>query len=296
MPRTTPSRPDARLATSPPIPPNPSHFPFASYTAAVGVHTTLHAFSALFLPRTPGVIELISPELDPNSFTSRDRPQAAFLEVLTRSPPATLACICLGAAVLQSWWGGWLRSWRIESILQGTGAERKVARARIDAKKIAALLDAWIATAVAAGIYFVALILLGAPTNSHLPQTFLFAVLLSILTTFVPSYTFGSPFSGTDSTVTRLTWIRLFSDLSCRSPVERAILYPSIGTIVGSWIGVIPIALDWDRPWQAWPLTPTTGAITGYIFASILALAASGVRFLADEHLRSLHAEKLKTT
>jgi len=27
-------------------------------------------------------------------------------------------------------------------------------------------------------------------------------------------------------------------------------VYPAIGTVIGCWLGVIPIALDWDRPWQ----------------------------------------------
>ena len=34
----------------------------------------------------------------------------------------------------------------------------------------------------------------------------------ALLTAFVPTYTLGSPF---DSTVMRLTWIRLFAELSC---------------------------------------------------------------------------------
>lgn len=38
-----------------------------------------------------------------------------------------------------------------------------------------------------------------------------------------------------------------------RSPnnvVERILVYQAIGTLFGSWVGIIPIALDWDRPWQ----------------------------------------------
>jgi len=45
--------------------------------------------------------------------------------------------------------------------------------------------------------------------------------------------------------------------------------------LAGSWIGVIPIALDWDRPWQAWPLTPAFCAIGGYIVASLVVLTVS---------------------
>ena len=64
-------------------------------------------------------------------------------------------------------------------------------------------------------------------------------------------------------------------------------MYPVIGTLIGSWAGVIPIALDWDRPWQAWPLTPAYGAIAGYIVGSLAALTVTAVGLMAKEHLRA---------
>jgi phosphatidylinositol glycan class F len=95
------------------------------------------------------------------------------------------------------------------------------------------------------------------------------------------------------------------------TPIERAMVYPAIGTVVGCWLGVIPIALDWDRPWQvriltsydverrlitqisqAWPLTPAFGSILGYIIASMCALTMSATKYLADEHIRSLKRSK----
>ena len=37
---------------------------------------------------------------------------------------------------------------------------------------------------------------------------------------------------------------------SPRTAPERAFVYPAIGAFLGAWAGVIPIGLDWDRPWQ----------------------------------------------
>jgi len=64
-------------------------------------------------------------------------------------------------------------------------------------------------------------------------------------------------------------------------------VYPAVGTFVGGWLGAVPIALDWDRPWQAWPLTPLFGSLGGYIIGAALAFTFSIVRWLAMEHIRS---------
>lgn len=62
---------------------------------------------------------------------------------------------------------------------------------------------------------------------------------------------------------------------SIRNPLERALVYPSVGALIGAWAGIIPIALDWDRPWQAWPLTPAYGSLVGSILASLSGLTWS---------------------
>ena len=42
------------------------------------------------------------------------------------------------------------------------------------------------------------------------------------------------------------------------------LLGAAMGTIVGAWVGAIPIPLDWDREWQKWPVTVVTGAYLGW--------------------------------
>jgi len=31
---------------------------------------------------------------------------------------------------------------------------------------------------------------------------------------------------------------------------EKLVYYPTVGSVVGAWLGSIVIPLDWDRPWQ----------------------------------------------
>ena len=82
--------------------------------------------------------------------------------------------------------------------------------------------------------------------------------------------------------------------------------------MIGAWCGVIPIGLDWDRPWQvyiftlhhfclksyllqAWPLTPAYGAIFGHVIGSLVAFFVSSVYLLAQASMQAT-SELQKTT
>lgn len=38
----------------------------------------------------------------------------------------------------------------------------------------------------------------------------------------------------------------------------------AVGGVVGGWLGAVPIALDWDREWQEWPVTVVWGVVGGW--------------------------------
>ena len=38
-----------------------------------------------------------------------------------------------------------------------------------------------------------------------------------------------------------------------------------MGGFLGGWVGAIPMALDWDRNWQAWPCTVVWGVVMGWV-------------------------------
>lgn len=67
---------------------------------------------------------------------------------------------------------------------------------------------------------------------------------------------------------------------------ERARWYvglPAVATIVGAWAGAIPTVLDWNRPWQKWPIPCTYGALLGY-FVGVVVLFA--LEALVPKHHR----------
>lgn len=115
------------------------------------------------------------------------------------------------------------------------------------------------------------------------------SLLLAILTVFPPAYALGLPSwkSDSPSLVSWFTWVRLFAELSYvpappappynglpsarrpRTPVERALVYPAVGAVIGCWAGAIPIGLDWERPWQVRACGP---AFAIFISAFVLTL------------------------
>jgi phosphatidylinositol glycan class F len=161
----------------------------------------------------------------------------------------------------------------------------KIAKQKLDSKKWITLRDAYFATLLAIGPLYAIIVLFGAPILDHGLQTLLLSCLVSLLAVFTPAYALGLPSfkSGTSAFASRLAWIRLFSEFTPRNPIETAILYPVVGAVTGAWSGAIPLALDWDRPWQKWPLTPTLGAVLGYVVGSLGATTVIGIEsFHAD--------------
>ncbi|KRY73533.1 Nitrogen permease regulator 2-like protein [Trichinella pseudospiralis] len=49
------------------------------------------------------------------------------------------------------------------------------------------------------------------------------------------------------------------------------VYYITYGTYLGAYLGAIPIPLDWDRPWQRWPITCVVGALIGFGIGNICA-------------------------
>lgn len=115
--------------TTPPKNDQIMRMPMTNYLSAVGMHTSLLAFSALYLPQSTLLQEL--------PFPFEDVPQSlphTPLEVVTARPTLTLFSLCLGAILLQTWWSNWLRNWWIDSMIEG-GAEIKAREKKFFTRK-----------------------------------------------------------------------------------------------------------------------------------------------------------------
>ncbi|XP_035228445.1 phosphatidylinositol-glycan biosynthesis class F protein-like isoform X1 [Stegodyphus dumicola] len=117
--------------------------------------------------------------------------------------------------------------------------------------------------AVSVIVYYIVCVLFGAPVFEAYVATLYFSSIMTMLTIYpLLWYLFSS-----DSIIAVL---KVFSDSKCDNLIEIHLQQLIICTIVGAWLGAIPIPLDWDRPWQTWPITCCIGSVLGYCFGHFL--------------------------
>lgn len=111
--------------------------------------------------------------------------------------------------------------------------------------------------------YFCAIILFGAPFLSQHEETLMLSILLTVLTIFPSCF-----HAGVDPTISILTGSKKFAGDRMMETLQQNIFF----TLFGAWCGGIVIPLDWDRPWQVWPVPCCLGALAGYSVSHLLSL------------------------
>lgn len=105
----------------------------------------------------------------------------------------------------------------------------------------------------------------GAPVLSDQLETGSFALLLTAHV-FLPALLIFGPEPDL------LQRVFFETDLEKTDPISHMLFINALGSILGSWLGAFPIPLDWDRPWQVWPITCVIGAMVGAVLFNIGAM------------------------
>lgn len=121
-------------------------------------------------------------------------------------------------------------------------------------------------------------IVLGAPVGiKYLRQTIYWSLLMSLFTAVPATCVFGS---------SRIDWQKYLAFSKPMEIDEYMVYLPAYGSLIGAWVGAWPMPLDWDMPWQEWPICVTYGAIAGYLVGL---LASSVCIFFVGR--RNMHAK-----
>lgn len=141
--------------------------------------------------------------------------------------------------------------------------DKKVFKTKPEALKFYNVLKGCMLLVTSVIAFYVIAVLFGAPLYSAQEETFMFSVLLTVLAVLPLLLNLGLD----TTTSVLLSATALEKDVLC------AIL--TVGTrcvLFGAWLGAVLIPLDWDRPWQVWPVPCSIGAIIGYLVSHLFVL------------------------
>ncbi|KAG4990080.1 hypothetical protein JHK87_023537 [Glycine soja] len=145
---------------------------------------------------------------------------------------------------------------------------------------------------VGALLNFLGAIAVGAPvTFQYLPKTVNWALMMSVFTilafvsVLAPNHLTSEKYSGRPAYVEVKTipascvlgsswadWRRIFAQTKPKGSIEYLICLPAHGAVIGAWFGAWPMPLDWERPWQEWPISVSYGTVAGYLVALVASL------------------------
>lgn len=128
--------------------------------------------------------------------------------------------------------------------------------------KLKEILKCAVLISVMQALYFLIAILFGAPVLTKHEETFMFSSMLSVLTIFSPCLHLGSNY-----VINLLCGVYPSGDL-----IGLLLLKNMKFTLFGSWLGAFVIPLDWDRPWQEWPVPCAYGAMVGFVIGNMFTL------------------------
>lgn len=122
-------------------------------------------------------------------------------------------------------------------------------------------------------VYIVMCILMGAPYHQNYEETLTLSILLTTLT-ILPIGLFLGP-----SKTIQYLFYDSFELTSTFDLWQLELLqYNAFGTLVGAWTGSVVVPLDWDRPWQIYPIPNIVGAILGFSIVNIHTFLSSIVK------------------
>lgn len=111
-------------------------------------------------------------------------------------------------------------------------------------------------------IYYVIAVLFGAEIFEKSEETLMLSIIVASLTVVPSCLNLGA-----EQTISFLV-----GKYTSSNPISDMIMQSILLTFFGTWLGAITIPLDWERPWQKWPIPCYLGALLGNIVACILTL------------------------
>lgn len=160
----------------------------------------------------------------------------ALLGTLLYSSRVTLLLLVAAVTAIELSAASWLR-WRTTSPLHVTAPLSRAAGLLV----------------VSVMFFHTMAVLFGVPLVENAEETLLFGVHLTSLTVL--------PLLLSGSTHCSLAALQRTLLESREGPYELRL--GALGALAGAWLGCVVLPLDWDRPWQKWPIPCVVGSLVG---------------------------------
>jgi len=139
--------------------------------------------------------------------------------------------------------------WKVASALRSSDSQI------LPKSKLFSFITFPLAILASVTVAHVGIVLFGAPFVAKMSHTFHMACLLTTTSAIPLLVTYQRNWDD---------WLKIIFIIKRLNILEWNMLVCLVLPIVGCWIGAVFIPLDWDRPWQAWPITCAVGTILGY--------------------------------
>ncbi|KAI9248312.1 GPI biosynthesis protein Pig-F [Phascolomyces articulosus] len=135
--------------------------------------------------------------------------------------------------------------------------------------------NALLVTALGTAVLHGFIVLFGASLVEKFNHTLAFAAYLAVLALF-PTFIALSP---ADTNV----WMKCFLQHSPSTGPEIYAYSQAICTLSGAWIGAIVLPLDWERDWQAWPISCVISTYLGHAVGVFTAFGWSSFKHILNK-------------
>lgn len=108
--------------------------------------------------------------------------------------------------------------------------------------------------------FFVGIILFGAPVLDCHEETLMLSAVLTLLAVF-PLIAHA----GVETSMQLLFGVKGYG----KDTIVEMLISNALLTVCGAWLGAVVIPLDWNTPWQQWPIPCYLGAIGGYLLSNV---------------------------
>lgn len=119
-------------------------------------------------------------------------------------------------------------------------------------------------------LFYLAAVIFGAPVVLHWERTLLWSAWMASLT----------------AVQTGRHPLEARAELWGQRPNRAVAFCAAWGSVFGAWVSMAVVPLDWDRPWQAYPIPATMGSLAGHaVGAAVGAAAVWTAPFWSEEKL-----------